>query len=725
MPHCAPPPTKVPHYGRDDTHKYRLTRSVRRSAGKAAGPFQPVQCLRMSKEDDRALNEFTGEAEELLDTLSHDLAELETEGINVRPEVVNKIFREVHSLKGLAGMLGFSEISELSHTLEDMLDRLRMGKIEISRDLIDLLYDSVDSLNRLVIAIRDPAISGLVDITGLTRRIHHVITSQPQKAHVDPFAELTLDEQTKKSLTEYEEHRLVENVRIRKHILAVEVRFDFSDFDERLRELTELLSRSGEVVSTLPAIDGSGGSGIAFRLLYGSMLDEAEVAALVPDGKVASLRRVEPAALEADAAGMAADAPEEDLSLRSISQTVRVDISKLDHVMNIVGELIIEKTQLDSLTRSLHQGEAVQQARLTAHELTKIARNLDRKLNELQKSVIETRMVPMGQIYAKLSRAVRKVARELNKEIELVLHGEDTELDKVMVEELTDPLMHIIRNALDHGIESAEGRAAVGKNPIGRITLNAYQQGNSVVLDVTDDGRGIDQELVRKAAVKRNLIAQHDPFDQQRAYEMLFTPGFSTASAVSEISGRGVGLDVVKKNLQELKGTIDILSVPGVGSTFRIMLPITLAIIQALIVRAGGEQFAIPLTSVEESLRIYSRDIYTVERREVFALRDFTVPLLRLADAFRLSGHRADTPDTKWFVVVTRSGEKVAGILVDALVRQQEVVIKSIGERLKTIPGIAGATEVGEGEIVLVIDVGTLIESFGGRAREMRAAVGV
>jgi two-component system chemotaxis sensor kinase CheA len=245
-----------------------------------------------------------------------------------------------------------------------------------------------------------------------------------------------------------------------------------------------------------------------------------------------------------------------------------------------------------------------------------------------------------------------------------------------------------------------------------------------VVLDVIDDGRGIDPEIVRKAAVKRNLVAQHDPFDQQRAYEMLFTPGFSTAAAVSEISGRGVGLDVVKKNLQELKGSIDILSIPGEGTTFRIMLPITLAIIQALVVRAAGEQFAIPLTSVEESLRIYSRDIRTVERREVFTLRDFTLPLLRLADAFRLDdGEREEGPDTKWFVVVTRSGEKVAGILVDALVRQQEVVIKSIGERLKTIPGIAGATEVGEGEIVLVIDVGTLIDSFGGAAREMRAGV--
>jgi two-component system chemotaxis sensor kinase CheA len=677
----------------------------------------------MTKEDDRARDEFTSEAEELLETLSRDLVEFESQGRDVRPEVINKIFREVHSLKGLAGMLGFGEISELSHSLEDMLDRLRMGKIEITKELIDLLYDAVDSLNRLVIGINDPTIGGLVDITGLTRRIHQLATNQPHRANEDPFADLTLDEQTKKSLTEYEEHRLLENVRARNHILAVEVRFDFADFDERLRALTETLSKAGEVISTLPAIDSSGGTGIAFRLLYGSMLSEEAVALLVPAGQVLSLRKHEVPAAGSASEVTAAEAPEEDLSLRSISQTVRVDISKLDHVMNIVGELIIEKTQLDSLSRSLHQGEALQQARVTAHELTKIARNLERKLNELQRSVIETRMVPVGQIYAKLSRTVRKVARELNKEIELVLRGEDTELDKVMVEELTDPLMHIIRNALDHGIEPAQERVSKGKNPIGKVTLNAYQQGNSVVLDVTDDGRGIDPDVVRKAAVRRNLIAQHDPFDQRRAYETLFTPGFSTAAVVSEISGRGVGLDVVKRNLQELKGSIDILSVPGEGTTFRIMLPITLAIIQALIVRAAGEQFAIPLTSVEESLRIYSRDIRTVERREVFTLRDFTLPLLRLSDAFHLDSDRDESPDAKWFVVVTRSGDKVAGILVDALVRQQEVVIKSIGDRLKTIPGIAGATEVGEGEIVLVIDVGTLIEQFGGKAREARAGV--
>jgi two-component system chemotaxis sensor kinase CheA len=679
----------------------------------------------MAKEDDRAREEFTSEAEELLDTLSRDLSDFESQGQNVRPELVNKIFREVHSLKGLAGMLGFGDISELSHSLEDMLDKLRMGKIEFSKELIDLLYDSIDSLNRLVISINDPSLTGLVDMTGLTSRIHHIITNQPQKKIDDPFAVLTLDEQTRKSLTEYEEHRLHENVRSGKHILSLEVTFDFSDFDERLRALTASLTDAGEVISTLPALPSGNANGIAFRLLYGSTLNDAAVQAIAPHAVVSSLRK-SPGAIpsQSTAEPSLASAPaepfvEEEMSLRSLSQTVRVDISRLDHVMNIVGELIIEKTQLEALTRTL----AAQQARMASHELGKIARNLDRKLNELQKSVIEIRMVPVGQIYSKLSRTVRKLARELRKEIELVLRGEDTELDKMMVEELTDPLMHIIRNALDHGIESAEERRAAGKDPVGHVTLNAYQQGNSVVLDVTDDGRGIDPERIRAVAVSRGLVGEKETVDQQRAYELMFTPGFSTAAEVSEISGRGVGLDVVKKNIQELKGTIEVMSHVGEGTTFRVSLPITLAIIQALIVEAGGEKFAIPLTSVEESLRIYSRDIRTVERKEVFTLRDFTLPLLRLSDAFGLVDAHEHGPDTKWFIVVTRAGEKTVGLLVDALVRQQEVVIKSIGERLKTIPGIAGATEIGESEIVLVVDVGSLIDHFGGKARDVRAGV--
>jgi two-component system, chemotaxis family, sensor kinase CheA len=667
----------------------------------------------MSRDDERAREEFTSEAEELLDTLSRDLSELESQGKNVRPEVINKIFREVHSLKGLAGMLGFIEISDLSHNLEDMLDRLRMGKIEITRALIDLLYDSVDSLNRLVIALSDPSIAALVDVPRLNSRIHQIISQKPEQTTEAGLDKLDLDEQTRKSLTEYEEHRLIENMRNARGIYSIEVTFDFSDFDERLRALTAILNGGGELISTLPAIDQSGGTGISFRLLYGTSLSEEEVAALAgPEAGVKALRKATaPAMIAPDMA------VEEEMSLRSVSRTVRVDITKLDHVMNIVGELIIERTQLEAIQRILH----TQGNRAMAHELAKIARNFDRKLNDLQKSVIDVRMVPIGQVYAKLTRTVRKVARELGKEIDLVMRGEGTELDKMMIEELTDPLMHIIRNAIDHGIEPAEKRIEVGKNPVGRVMLEAYQKGNSVVIDVSDDGRGVNRQKIRDIAVKKGLIPASEIVDESRITELMFLPGFSTADAVSEISGRGVGLDVVRRNIQELKGTIDIISEEGKGTKFRIMLPITLAIIQALIVRSAEETFAIPLTSVEESLRIYARDIKTVERKEVFTLREATIPLLRLSDAFGLEEKR-DTHDgnTKWFVVVSRAGERMVGILVDSLVRQQEIVIKSIGERLKSIPGIAGATEIGENEIVLVIDAGSLIDYFGGTARATR-----
>jgi len=665
----------------------------------------------MTREDDRARQDFTSEAEELLDTLSVDLASFESQGKDVRPEVINKIFREVHSLKGLAGMLGFAEISELSHNLEDMLDRLRMGKIEITKVLTDLLYDSVDSLNRLVIAIHDSKVEALVDLPKLLSRIHQIVTQQPEKGGSNLLSELVLDEQTLKSFTEYEEHRLRENVGLGNEILAISVTFDFSDFDEKLRALAARLGDAGELISTLPAMDASGGAGISFRLLFGTRLTLAQVAALTgPEARVESIRRTAEKAPET-----AEPAAEEDVSIRSLSPTVRVDISRLDHVMNIVGELIIEKTHLELLSRSL----STQQTRLTSQDLTRIARNFDRRLTELQKSVIEIRMVPVGQIYSKVSRAVRRIARDIGKEIELVLKGEETELDKMMVEELADPLMHILRNAIDHGIESPPARAAAGKRSEGTITISAYQKGNSVVIDVSDDGKGIDPERIRLAAVRRGIIEPDEEMDRSKAMDLLFIPGFSTAETVSEISGRGVGLDVVRKNIQQLKGSIEVISEIGEGTTFRIVLPITLAILQALIVKAAGETFAIPLTSVEESLRIRPHEISTVERKEVYFLRDFTLPLLRLSDAFGLHDQE-QAPSERSFVVVTRSGDRMVGLVVDALVRQQEIVIKSIGERLKTIPGVAGATEIGENEIILVVDVGSLIDGFGGAARDSR-----
>ncbi|HUF18100.1 MAG TPA: chemotaxis protein CheA [Thermoanaerobaculia bacterium] len=666
----------------------------------------------MSRQDDRARQEFTTEAEELLDSLARDLTELETKGTAVRPDVINNIFREVHSLKGLAGMLGFTDVAELAHVLEDLLDGLRMGRVGITTELTEILSDAHETLTRYVGAMQDEG-HAVPDAAPLLARIHEAMKG-PVEKDLDPLAEIDVDDQTRRSLTEYEEHRLRENIRSGSNLYSVSVTYDFSDFDERLRTLTAALNDSGEVISTLPAMDVTGGSGISFRLLFGTTLTESELMTRAGSGAaIKSLRKT--AQPDASAGGMI---EEEELSLRSMSSTVRVDISKLDQVMNIVGELIVERTRMEMVARSLQSTEA----RPVARELTRISRSFGRKLEELQKSVIDTRLVPISQLYARVTRAARKLARELGKEVDLVTRGSDTELDKLTVEELADPLMHLIRNALDHGIETPDERRAAGKSERGTLTLDAYQRGSSVVIDVRDDGRGIDPVRVRTRAVRRGLIGENEELGIERAIELLFMPGFSTADQISEISGRGVGLDVVRKNIHDLKGTIEVLSGENGGTAFRIVLPITLAILQALIVGSGPENYAIPLTSVDELVRIGASDIQTVEGREVFFLRDQNVPLLRLSDAFGgdTEGKVFDEANRRWFVVVTRSGDRQAGIMVDEVLRQQEIVIKPVGERLSALAGIAGATEIGESEVILVVDIASLVGSFGDSARARR-----
>lgn len=663
----------------------------------------------MSIDDVQAKREFTAEAEELLEALSEGISELDAQGSAVRPDVVNRIFREIHSLKGLAGMLGLTEIADLSHNLEDMLDRLRMGRLEINAALTDLLFDSVDGLNRLVIAINDPEVGELVDSSNLLSRIHKMLKSESVADLDDPLEDLDLDDQTRASLTEYEEHRLSTNVREGKNIFALSVSFPFATFDEELRNISERMSQTGEMISTLPSADPTAGDRIAFRLLYATTLSTAELSQQFPEGEVASLGEEKSVAPESGGGG------EESVSLRSVGHSVRVDIGRLDNVLNIVGELLRERTRLDQLSRS----EDARENRAFGQELSRVSRSIDRRLGELQRSVVDMRMVPVGQIFSKLSRAVRKVARELGKPIELSLRGEETELDKVMVEELADPLLHIIRNAIDHGIEPAEQRLAAGKPEAGQITLSAYQLGNSVVIDIVDDGSGVDLEKVRQTAIRKGIIGSEDELSERETIDLLFAAGFSTASEVSEISGRGVGLDVVRRNLTELKGSIEVNTREGTGTTFRVTLPITLAIIKALIVESAGTTYAVPLTSVEEIVRIWGRDFSRLEGREVYRLRERTIPMIRLADAFDLEDER-DGDDEKWFMIVTRSGDRTSGLLVDRIIGQYEIVIKSVGERLKSVPGVAGATEVGDDEVVLVIDTESLISAFGDRARRAR-----
>lgn len=394
--------------------------------------------------------------------------------------------------------------------------------------------------------------------------------------------------------------------------------------------------------------------------------------------------------------------------IKSVSNTVRVDIYKLDSLMNVVGEMHLIKNVIGRIAKELR---AMQGFAGVSADLQKAQRSLERKLNELQEGILDVRMVPIGQIFTRLAQVVRKYAREAGKEIDLQLQGEETELDKLMIEDLADPLMHLIRNAIDHGIEAPDVRRRLGKPEQGSVTLTAFPRGKQVVITIEDDGAGIDPARLLTTAVSKGVLPPDHGLDPERdrkeILDLMFLPGFTTRAAVTEMSGRGVGMDVVKRNVSKLSGMIDIHTELGEGSSFALTLPITLAIIKALIIESGGQTFAIPLSAVLEILQSTDGQVETIEGREVLAVREDTIPLLRLGRAFSLS---ADRESDAFYVVLVGIAERRLGIVIDRIRDQQEIVIKSLGKRFSETPGIAGATELGDRRgVVLVLDVESLI----------------
>jgi two-component system chemotaxis sensor kinase CheA len=680
------------------------------------------------RQDRSTFGEFVIEAEEILETLGDRLVQLEkaTEDDAVSPETINDVFRSMHTLKGLSGMLGLKGISDLSHSLENLLDRVRLGKIKLHQGTLDVLYAGVEALSKLVSGVGKTGSEEGVDTRPVARRILQVLEEKGGDRREVTLESVELDRRIIGTLTEYEEHRLLENLRAGRGLWRVETRFSFESFDRELNALSEKLKAVGEIVSTLPSSDESSPETINFDLVVGSTAGAEALAEAVAgfNARVHAVGRrgaaaahaAAPAAAPAGQAPPATAAPQpggaEDrgaadgssLTLRSLSDTVRVDIRKLDSLMNIVGELVINKTTIAQVSRELlAQGGYGG----LGGDLQKAARNLERNLRQLQQGVINSRMVPIGQVFSRLNRVVRKLSQEFGKRVDLRVRGEETELDKLMVEDLADPLLHLVRNSLDHGIESPQVRTQAGKPPQGTIELRAEQRGNHIVIEIEDDGGGIDLERVRATAVKKGLLDAGAATDERQLLDLLFLPSFSTKESASQVSGRGVGMDVVKTNVARLGGMIDIETERGVGTRVTITLPITLAIIQALLVGIGKETYAIPLNSILESNRIYRNQIRTVEKREVIHLRDMTLPLLRLTDIFGLP---REGGSQKLYVVVVGLAEKRLGLVVDALRGQQEVVIKSVGSVFRDTPGIAGATELGDKRAILVLDVGALIE---------------
>jgi len=687
----------------------------------------------------KAIREFLAEAEEVVDQLGSELADLAdmTDGGDPNPELLNSIFRGAHSLKGLAGMFGFTEISVLSHNMENLLDSLRMGKVNLEQGVMQALFGAHELLTSLVRSVETGDSTRTNEITACVSRINACLVPPPvSHPAVSPLERLGLPERVLGALTEYEEHRLLDNLNRGRNIFNVHTSFDLTTFDQELAQASDVLKTCGEVISTLPSMGDNMETHIDFDILFGStrLIDElqglfendairvtclgspaskpvSEVSApasagsfappragdIVQQSPPAPLDTAEPAAVASPATDDAAQ------SAKSMSRTVRVDIGKLDELMNIVGELVLAHSSISGIAiRMRNEGYS-----RMAIDLGKAAKGLERKLADLQKGVMEIRMIPVGQLYEKMSRIVRKISREQGKKVELKFFGADTELDKLIVEDISDPMMHIIRNAIDHGIESPGKRGSIGKDEKGTICISSYQKGNHVVIEVEDDGNGIDLDKVKAKALQKGLVTDVSSISDREALDFIFMPGFSTTDNVSEVSGRGVGMDVVRNNIAAVSGMVDIETSKGQGSRFIITLPITLAIIKALIISCAGRTYALPITSVMESLLLTDSDIRTVERKEVIQLREHTLPLLRLESFFSMT--RSTELPREFYVVVVGVAEKRLGIVVDNLLGQQDIVIKSLGESFKRFRGISGAADLGDQRTILVLDVGGMI----------------
>jgi len=662
----------------------------------------------------KASQEFVSEAEEILERMRTDLADLDDQrsgGGDVDPELINSLFRSAHSLKALAGMFGLDTIQDLSHNLEDVLDGMRLGRVSMDSGAIGIIDETVRIFAGLLEAVGDPdaLLAVAAPVEDLSARIEAIV--KPPETENDVFGALDIDASLLRALTEYEEHRLSENITRGRHIALVDSTFEIISFEEGLNAISASVREIGEVISTLPAAGDTPESQIRFSLLVGSELSVEGLVAQLDDPEV-SVRCVLAGKVEAEepapeaASEEPTPTPEHDPvveSLRSIGETVRVDIRKLDELMNLVGELVIQRVSIGEIaTRLIAEPET---ARI-GNELAKIHKALDRQLKGMQSSVLEVRMVPMRQVFEKVSRVVRTLRRELEKDVRLEVSGADTELDKLIVEDLIDPLMHIVRNAIDHAIEPVEERIEAGKPSQGTVRIEAFQQGNHVVIAVTDDGRGIDPERLRERAEQRGIVSPDDSLDEKEVLDLIFEPGFSTRDEITETSGRGVGMDIVRVNITSIGGMVDVESTPGRGTKISMTLPITLAIIQSLIVAVGRHRFAIPMNSVLETLLIDGSEIQHSEGRELLNLRGEALVLRRLAQEFDLE---ADEATGKQFAVVIGMGELRIGLLVDRLEGQQDTVIKPIQGPIRSVRGIAGATELGAQDPVLVLDISTLV----------------
>jgi len=620
----------------------------------------------MNDEMAEILNDFLAESSEMLEALDQHFVKLETEPTNA--ELLNEIFRCMHSMKGSAGFLGFTHLVEVAHQGESLLNKLRQGEMSVSPFIIDIILEAVDSVKALHADIRTTGEDSHVDTALIVNKLALTMDAADDLKDIMPAVPIVAKAVPAVSEPSEQEARLSEAVDSATVALArdapeePEVPTDISSFPDASTNMAEDPPVLSDVLSKM---------------------------------QEAASRTVQAATTGTSNAG----GKEED-------STVRVETKRLDHVMNLVGELVLGRNRLMKLGFGL---EEEFETNPLVRELGIAFAQLNLVTSDLQLAVMKTRMVPIRKVFSRFPRLVRDLSSKLGKQVRLELIGEDTEVDKSVADELGGPLVHLVRNSMDHGLETVEERKRLGKSPEGSVRLAAYHEGNSIVIRIEDDGRGLQVDKISKSALDKGLISQSElsTMSPRDVMKLIFLPGFSTADQVSDLSGRGVGMDVVRTNISRMNGSLELDSEPGRGSQVTIKLPLTVAIIQALLVEVGSATFAVPLASVVEAVKVTKGDIKSVNGQAVLNLRERILPLLDLAQAFQISNERLNN---ECYVVVVAIGTQRFGVVVDRLRAQEEVVIKSLGKFLANVSGVAGATITGEGKVVLILDMADLVK---------------
>ena len=692
---------------------------------------------------------FIDETNGHLQTLSDNIMQLEKEPEN--KDVINEIFRAAHSLKGMAGTMGFKRMQRLTHDMENVFQEIRSDKMKVTSSLIDVLFDCLDAIDGYLENVKETSDEGTNDNEAIVKELNDILAGGAEESEAAPAAEPEAPAQETKAVTNYMDFELNNKekddikeaqdaghkvyaitVKIQKECLLKAARAflvfkavedfgqiivyrpssqdiedekfedEFSFFLDSEETDFEKIKAAANAVSEIETVTGEEIPVAAFEGgAEEEKTEEPEKAEAPAETHPAPAKTAQaPASTEKKAAGKSKSTPKP-----VTNRTIRVDIEKLDALMNQVSELIIAKNSLVSLSMT---GENKEDQVQTFQEQIEY---LERITTNLHESVMKVRMVPIESVVNRFPRMIRDLNRKLNKKMELYMTGEDTELDRTVIDELGDPLMHLLRNSADHGLESNEERVRLGKPEVGSIYLDAYQDGNNVTIEVRDDGAGINIEKVKSKAIEKGTITeqQAETMTEKDFIDLLFRPSFSTADKISDVSGRGVGLDVVKTKIESLGGSIEAKTVKGEGSTFTIQLPLTLAIIQALMVEVGKEKYAIPLGNIDTIEDIALDEIKLVQSKEVIHLRGSVIPIVRMNEVLEMEDYEHDSESKSMVVVVVKKGDQRLGLGVDNLLGQQETVIKSMGHHITNAKLFSGATILGDGEVALILDTNTLV----------------